>query len=1036
VSTPEFFATEFLTAVETGFAGIESPEYAADPRAARIAQALRAAGVEKASILGAGSFGIAAAMQDGRVVKLTSDESEVAAGSVLKGQRLTHVARIDGSWFVRGVEVQHWELRSTTRSGMRAGILISERVAPIDYKSGQGQAITDIHRAVRARYGASPESLAEMTHAEARKMLRLASRELERRLRDLADEASDPIARAVANALRELRSHGVYSIDVHAGNIGYSHEGGVFKVFDIGSSSSPPGAQTPELPHGTARTMPRSGNVREGVAVEEIGEEAPHKRLTRRDCRHIQKWLFDYLSTDVDPYDFNFAIPTWIEQEGVTDDGVPYTEPTDVTPEDLSPEMLKAFTAWLKKSGEMELYTREMPLAAPAYLTLHAESKPQRGTWFVHFTNRDFVGGFTYGSTLDGLQLTTWKNRKDLANCANNLSKGGALAEVVFGFAFAIDDLSNWKEIRYAVKKYGKNAALFQCDCAVRAYHDGDQEHQVIFPVCSEYNLHMISIDAGGYPSVWIEADGDDREFESINEVVVFLEGASQSSHSASEDAVRTFSGHVEWTQSDRSWIGQGNVTGDEYVVEPVVVRGKLRWSAFVFERGKKVPIVQRVPDAEYAMVAVDHREAGTGEWSVHESGERSPEQLSKLPDPELEEIPTPELDRAAFGFTSGSIVEIPIDKIEIKYTGDYDAAWAELHHDRRKVRSYLKSAEREPVDVSLWHGVYYLEDGHHRYLAAKLSGKKTIRAVVDIKDNPITELRRKYPQGGAREDVIPVDYEFIEAMAVKVAERFARLLGRVELNEQYFRDHADNIRGGVVQGAPEKQFEYFDPFEDTDRRMDLRTVRGKHIDRINVIPTLVWSDPDLPIVLGAATQGAPRGVANIWVRVNAASRYAPDLRDHPGAFARQFASTLLHEVTHIRDYIRPQDVVDPDKNPSPERYEQYFNSPHEVRARIAQIVYEVRYYFGTAVGRRDLENARLVRDNPNEWLMEMALGHSRTWLGAEYKLTPENREKVYRAVYRAMQRERFVVEDQPPRIPKTAQEASTASAWPRCLSH
>ena len=108
-------------------------------------------------------------------------------------------------------------------------------------------------------------------HAESRKILRLASKTLEARLRDLADEQRDPIARAVADALRELRAHRVYSIDVHAGNIGYSHQDGVFKVFDIGSSSSPEGHKPPELPH--ASGMPRGGMVEEGTSVEEIGEE-------------------------------------------------------------------------------------------------------------------------------------------------------------------------------------------------------------------------------------------------------------------------------------------------------------------------------------------------------------------------------------------------------------------------------------------------------------------------------------------------------------------------------------------------------------------------------------------------------------------------------------------------------------------------------------------------------------------------------------------------------------------------------------------
>ena len=63
----------------------------------------------------------------------------------------------------------------------------------------------------------------------------------------------------------------MYSIDVHAGNIGYSHQDGVFKVFDIGSSSSPAGEKPPELAH--VSRMTRAGMVEEGVEVGEIGED-------------------------------------------------------------------------------------------------------------------------------------------------------------------------------------------------------------------------------------------------------------------------------------------------------------------------------------------------------------------------------------------------------------------------------------------------------------------------------------------------------------------------------------------------------------------------------------------------------------------------------------------------------------------------------------------------------------------------------------------------------------------------------------------
>ena len=129
----------------------------------------------------------------------------------------------------------------------------------------------------------------------------------------------------------------------------------------------------------------------------------------------------------------------------------------------------------------------------------------------------------------------------------------------------------------------------------------------------------------------------------------------------------------------------------------------------------------------------------------VNDDNEVDPEQLAALPDGEIERLPIEVLDKAAFGFNRRDVLDIPVQDIEIQYTGDYDEALGQLQADRRKVRRYLRIAQREPIEVTYKHGVFYLEDGHHRYVATKMSGEKTIRAVVDIKDNPIVALRRKY---------------------------------------------------------------------------------------------------------------------------------------------------------------------------------------------------------------------------------------------------------------------------------------------------
>jgi hypothetical protein len=266
VGTPEAFAAAFLTAAETGMLGVESPDYTEDLRTRRIGRAMRAAGVHEVEILGGGSFGMAGATQDGRVVKLTTDESEVEAGSVLRGQHLPHVVHIDGSWFVRRTRVVKWN----TGVEHRVGMLLMERVEPVG-AAPDGNAVTILWSKIRETYNATPWKLVKMSRADARATLYAASTALERQLRDVGSK----LAVEVADGLHELRDHRVYGIDVHAGNIGFHRRDGVYKLFDIGSSSSPDTANPGELPLET-ETAPR-GMTEEGVQVEEIGGEGPRQ---------------------------------------------------------------------------------------------------------------------------------------------------------------------------------------------------------------------------------------------------------------------------------------------------------------------------------------------------------------------------------------------------------------------------------------------------------------------------------------------------------------------------------------------------------------------------------------------------------------------------------------------------------------------------------------------------------------------------------------------------------------------------------------
>lgn len=106
----------------------------------------------------------------------------------------------------------------------------------------------------------------------------------------------------------------------------------------------------------------------------------------------------------------------------------------------------------------------------------------------------------------------------------------------------------------------------------------------------------------------------------------------------------------------------------------------------------------------------------------------------------ELERLPVDVLDHMAFGITEG-VHELPLDVIQIKYKDDYQNAVEEINEGLWEPQEGI---EDEPVDVSLERGVYWLEDGHHRFVASKLMGRDRILANLSIKDNPVRVLMQK----------------------------------------------------------------------------------------------------------------------------------------------------------------------------------------------------------------------------------------------------------------------------------------------------
>lgn len=239
----------------------------------------------------------------------------------------------------------------------------------------------------------------------------------------------------------------------------------------------------------------------------------------------LARELASYLNTEVDPYDFAWLLPRW---SGSLDDKRQVDE--------LSEEEQARFAAWLKDTprgdyrASSPIYEamQQDPLGAPSYLYFRDAYPLGAGAWCVHFTERAF-SSFERGAVLEMLGLSTHYLKKPSVRCDRNLEDDYGLYERVFGFAFAVDELSHPYSISAARRKYGDAAVLFQTDAGVSAYHQSDDERQVIFPLCSERHVVEVTFESGS-GKVWLgldarEADeGEEEPFDSLAEATEYLD--------------------------------------------------------------------------------------------------------------------------------------------------------------------------------------------------------------------------------------------------------------------------------------------------------------------------------------------------------------------------------------------------------------------------------------------------------------------------------------------------------------------------------
>jgi len=107
----------------------------------------------------------------------------------------------------------------------------------------------------------------------------------------------------------------------------------------------------------------------------------------------------------------------------------------------------------------------------------------------------------------------------------------------------------------------------------------------------------------------------------------------------------------------------------------------------------------------------------------------------------EWSELGIDEIDRAAFGFAEGDIKSLPADEIQLKWVEDMENVEHQIAISGKSREEWAQSVDRStPIDVIYEDGAFKIDDGHHRYTAAKILGED-VPVSLTIKDKPHVAL-------------------------------------------------------------------------------------------------------------------------------------------------------------------------------------------------------------------------------------------------------------------------------------------------------
>lgn len=225
----------------------------------------------------------------------------------------------------------------------------------------------------------------------------------------------------------------------------------------------------------------------------------------------------------------------------------------------------------------------------------------------------------------------------------------------------------------------------------------------------------------------------------------------------------------VTYTNASRpgttSFSFKKNTVVLEEVGDPPRIGGKAKfdWEEDKHPRGEKgrFATVDATSSSGVADKPIDKKASKGAPWTM------SPDELSRLD--------TDELDKMAYGFTSGDVIRVHPNELKVQYQEDLIAAEYEMEKagsGPKQVEWAKKVDLSEPIQIKIKNGEKVIEDGHHRYVAAKKLGK-TLKAEVTIEDNPIKAIYQKAVAQGLKVPEAAIKDFGLEQLKIKTEKEW-----------------------------------------------------------------------------------------------------------------------------------------------------------------------------------------------------------------------------------------------------------------------